>query len=56
MLLCLTEIKLNYFKDTDTQQDAFRKDVYRRCAVLCIAVAMSSVDVMHISNLNVKGI
>jgi hypothetical protein len=26
VLLCLTEIKLNYFKDTDTQQDAFRKD------------------------------
>jgi hypothetical protein len=26
LLLCLTEIKLNYFKDTDTQQDAFRKD------------------------------
>jgi hypothetical protein len=26
-MLCLTEIKLNYFKDTDTQQDAFRKDL-----------------------------
>jgi hypothetical protein len=26
VLLCLTEIKLNYFKDTDTQQDAFHKD------------------------------
>jgi hypothetical protein len=26
VLLCLTEIKPNYFKDTDTQQDAFRKD------------------------------
>jgi hypothetical protein len=27
VLLRLTEIKLNYFKDTDTQQDAFRKDI-----------------------------
>jgi hypothetical protein len=26
MLFCLTEIKLNYFKDTDTQQDAFHKE------------------------------
>jgi hypothetical protein len=31
-------------------------DVYRRGAVLCIVVAMTSIDVMHISNLYVRGI
>jgi hypothetical protein len=30
--------------------------VYRHRAVLCIIVAMTSVDVLHVSNLNVQGI
>jgi hypothetical protein len=43
-------------KDKSKINQSSGYDVYRRRAVLCIAVAMTSIDVMHVSNLNVRGI